>query len=98
MFVECIRDGVQPPHPFDIYSANVMSSVAILGHRSMLENGTPYDIPDFREEEWRVKYENDRLTPFPGTDGSEPTLPCCSNPDFAPTEEQMKGYLELLKS
>lgn len=97
MFVECIRDGVQPPHPFDIYSATVMSSAAILGHRSMLEGGMPYDIPDFREEEWRVKYENDRLTPFPGTDGSEPTLPCCSVPDFAPTEEQIKGYLELLK-
>ena len=74
-----------------------MSSAAILGHRSMLEGGMPYDIPDFREEEWRVKYENDRLTPFPGTDGSEPTLPCCSVPDFAPTEEQIKGYLELLK-
>lgn len=97
MFVDCIRDGVQPPHPFDIYSATVMSSVAILGHRSMLEGGTPYDIPDFREEAWREKYENDNLTPFPGSDGSKPTLPCCSDADYAPTEAQLQGYLELLK-
>ena len=98
MFVECIRNGVQPPHPFDIYSATVMSSVAILGHRSMLEGGVPYDIPDFREEAWRQKYENDRLTPFPGSDGSKPTLPCCSETDYAPTDAQLQGYLDLLNT
>ena len=78
MFVECIQEGKQPEHPFDIYSAVAMSSVAILGHRSLLEGGIPYDIPDFRNEEDRKKYENDRLTPFFGPDGSKPTLPCCS--------------------
>ena len=98
MFVECVQNGVQPPHPFDVYSATVMSSVAILGHRSMLEGGVPYDIPDFRCEEWRQKYENDTLSPVPGSDGSAPTLPCCSHPDYAPTEEQINGYLEVLKS
>ncbi|MBR2432838.1 MAG: Gfo/Idh/MocA family oxidoreductase [Clostridia bacterium] len=96
MFVECVREGKQPEHPFDIYSAVNMSSVAILAHRSMLEGGKPYDIPDFREEKWCKMYENDRLTPFYGTDGSEPTLPCCSVTDFAPTETQIKLYRELL--
>ena len=96
MFVEAIEANKQPEHPFDIYSATVMSSVAILGHRSMLEGGMPYDIPDFREEEWRVKYENDRLTPFYGSDGSEPTLPCCSHTDFKPTEKQVEVYREAL--
>ncbi|MBE6659443.1 MAG: Gfo/Idh/MocA family oxidoreductase [Ruminococcaceae bacterium] len=98
IFLDAIREGVQPPHPFDIYAATVMSSAAILGHRSMLEGGTPYDIPDFREETWRKKYEDDRLSPFPGADGSAPTLPCCSVPDHAPTEEQLRGYLDLLNS
>ena len=98
IFLESIENGTQPPHPFDIYSATVMSSAAILGHRSMLEGGVPYDIPDFREEEWRVKYENDRLTPFPGADGSAPTLPCCSETDYAPTDEQLKGFTDLLNS
>ncbi len=96
MFVESIRNGVQPPHPFDIYSATAMSSVAILGHRSVLENGMPYDIPDFRKEEDRVKYENDRLTPFIGKNGEEPTIPCCSVPSYAPTKEQVDAYKELI--
>lgn len=96
MFLDCIKEGHQPEHPFDIYSAMAMSSVAILGHRSALEGGTPYDIPDFHTEEARKQYENDRLTPFYGTDGSEPTLPCSSFPDFKPTEKQLELYNEAL--
>jgi hypothetical protein len=97
MFLDCVREGKQPPHPFDIYSATVMSSVALLGHRSVLEEGKTYDIPDFRREEDRKLYENDNLTPFWGDDGSTPTLPCCSNPNHQPTEKQMELYFEELK-
>jgi predicted dehydrogenase len=97
MFVECLRAGKQPPHPFDIYSATVMSSVAILGHRSVLEGGKVYDIPDFRNVEDQKLYENDYLTPFYGDDGSEPTLPCCSHPDYRPTEKQMELYFKALQ-
>ena len=96
MFLDCIREGKQPEHPFNIYSATVMSSVAILSHRSMLEGGIPYDIPDFRKEEDRIKYENDRATPFCKADGSRGDLPVCSHPDFAPTEKQIQLYNELL--
>ena len=92
MFLECIEAGKQPEHPFDIYSAVAMSSVAILANRSMLEGGRPYDIPDFRLEECRKEYENDRLSPFYGSDGTKPTIPCCSHPDFAPTEEQVAKF------
>ncbi|MGM9667830.1 MAG: Gfo/Idh/MocA family protein [Eubacteriales bacterium] len=92
MFVDCIRQGKQPEHPFDVYSAVNMSSVAILAHRSLLEGGIPYDIPDFRKEECRKQYENDRLTPFYGSDGSEPNLPCCSKTDYAPTDQQLAEY------
>lgn len=97
-FYECVLAGKQPEHPFDIYSAVNMSSVALLSHRSMLEGGVPYDIPDFHLEECRQQYENDRLTPFYGADGSAPTLPCCSHPDYAPTERQQELNDELLKS
>ena len=97
MFLDCIREQKQPPHPFDIYSATVMSSVALLGHRSVLENGRVYDVPDFRKEEDRKLYENDDLTPFWGDDGSAPTLPCCSNPDYKPTEKQMELYFKELE-
>ena len=69
-----------------------MSSVAILAHRSMLAGGIPFDIPDYTKEEDRVKYENDYLSPFPAKDGEEPTLPCCSNPDFRPSDAQMKLF------
>ncbi len=98
MFIDCIREGRQPEHPFDVHSAVTMSSVAILGHRSMLEGGKPYDIPDFRNEEDCKKYENDRLTPFYGTDGSEPNIPCCSITDFKPTDEQIALFEKALSS
>jgi predicted dehydrogenase len=97
MFIDCVKEGKQPPHPFDVYSATVMSSVAILGHRSVLEGGKTYDLPDFRKEEDRKLYENDDLTPFWGDNGEKPTLPCCSNPDYKPTEKQMELYLKELE-
>ncbi len=96
MFLDCIREGRQPEHPYDIYSAVAMSSVAILAHRSILNGGAAYDIPDFRLEEARKQYENDRETPFYGSDGSEPTVPCCSVADYKPTEEQLKNYRKAL--
>lgn len=97
MFLDCIKENKQPEHPYDIYSAVTMASVAILAHRSILNNNQPYDIPDFHNEECRKEYENDRLTPFYGTDGSEPNIPCCSKTDYKPTEEQIRNYLEIIK-
>lgn len=96
MFLDCIREGRQPEHPYDIYSAVTMSSVAILAHRSILNGGAAYDIPDFRIEECRKEYENDRQTPFYGTDGSKPNIPCCSNPDYSPTDEQIRLLIEAM--
>ena len=96
MFVECIRNGTQPEHPFHIHAAVNMSSVAILSHRSMLEGGVPYEIPDFHQEAARVQYENDWLSPIPTTWNPEPTQPCCSHPDHKPTQKQMALYKEAL--
>jgi predicted dehydrogenase len=98
MFLDCIRENRQPEHPYDIYSAVTMASVAILGHRSVLEGGKPYAIPDFHLEECRKEYENDRSTPFYCTDGRTPDIPCCSKTDYKPTDEQMEAYMELSKS
>lgn len=97
MFLDCIKEGKQPEHPFDIYSAINMSSVAILAHRSMLEGGKPYNIPDFTKEEDCRLYENDRLTPFYSADGKKPTIPCCSHADFHPTEAQVENYKKVLE-
>ena len=96
MFIECIREGKKPQFPFDVYSAVAMASVGILAHRSVLEGGKPYDIPDFRREEDCAMYENDYLSPFPGVNGEAPTIPCCSVPDYAPSEEQMKLFRKLV--
>jgi predicted dehydrogenase len=96
MFLDCIKENRQPEHPFDIRSAIAMSSVAILAHRSALYGGT-YDIPDFENPKDREKYENDRLTPFYGTEAGEPTLPCCTVNDFAPSEKQLELYRDVVK-
>lgn len=98
MFLDCIKEGKQPEHPYDIYSAVNMASVAILAHRSILEGGSAFDIPDFRLEEHRKQYENDNLTPFYGSDASKPSIPCCSQTDYAPTQEQIENYFESLKN
>lgn len=95
-FFQSIREGTQPY--LDAYVATRMSAVAILAHRSLMQYGVPYDVPDFRKEEDRVKYENDRETPFWGQDGSAPTIPCCSHPEFRPSEENLRKYREAIAS
>lgn len=96
MFLNCIKENRQPEHPYDIHSAVTMASVAILAHRSILNGSACYDIPDFHLEECRKQYENDRKSPFLFTDGTQPSIPCCSHPDFAPTTEQLEKMKELL--
>lgn len=94
-FFKSIRENVKPD--FDEYFATRLSSVAIMAHRSILEGGKPFEIPDFSKEEDRVKYENDRLCPFYMSDGTPPTMPCCSRPDFKPSHEQLERYLNAIK-
>lgn len=96
MFVDCVKANTQPPHPFDIESAINMSSVAILAHRSILNGGQPYDIPDFNKESDRKLYENDSLSPFLGPDNSEPTLPCCSNSEYKLDDNQLALFKKVL--
>ena len=89
-FFNSIR--TKTPHQFDVYFATALSSVAILSHRSIMEGNIPFDVPDFRKEEDREKFRNDTLSPFWLSDGTPPSYPCCSDPDYLPTEEQLENY------
>ncbi len=93
-FLNCVREN--KPHPFDVYFSTRMASVAILAHRSILNGGMPFDIPDFSKEEDRLKYENDNQCPFWREDGTAPNIPCGSNPDYRPSETQLKNFREAL--
>ena len=98
IFVESIEKGEQPPHPYDIYSATVMSSVAILGHRSALEGGMPYDIPDFRKAEDKDKYREDRLSPFINKYGEKGSIQCSSDADYKPASSSIKRFEEEVEA
>ena len=62
-FIEACR-GERAPFP-DVYTACEMSAVGILGWRSILNGNIAYDIPDFRNEAERVKWQDDRQNPMP---------------------------------
>ena len=95
-FRDCIRDHKSPET--DVYLGTLMAAVAILAHRSLLEEGMPYDLPDFRKEEDRAKWENDTLTPFWGPNGEEPTLPAGAIRDYKPTPKQIENYTALIST
>lgn len=62
-FANAIRSG-RPPF-LDVYRGVAMSSVGILAWKSALEDGRPFDMPDFRKESIRKWYENDHWSPWP---------------------------------
>jgi predicted dehydrogenase len=62
-FANAIRTG-RPPY-LDVYHGVTMSSVGILAWKSALQNGAPFEMPDFRKESSRKAYENDHWSPFP---------------------------------
>lgn len=62
-FANAIRSGEQPY--LDVYRGVAMSSVGILAWKSALEDGAPYEMPDFKNEASRAKYENDHWSPWP---------------------------------
>jgi predicted dehydrogenase len=66
-FAQAIRTGKQPF--LDVYRGVAMSSVGILAWKSALQDGTPFDVPDFRNESERKRYENDHWSPWPENAG-----------------------------
>ncbi|NKB71969.1 MAG: hypothetical protein GKR89_33245 [Candidatus Latescibacteria bacterium] len=62
-FAEAIRTG-QPPY-LDVYRGVAMSIVGVLAWRSALADGAPVEVPDFRSEAVRQKYQDDHWSPDP---------------------------------
>jgi predicted dehydrogenase len=62
-FSNAIRSG-KPPF-LDVYRGVNMSVVGVLAWKSALQNGQPFDMPDFRSEKARKVHENDHWSPFP---------------------------------
>lgn len=62
-FAQAIKTGKQPF--LNVYRGVAMSSVGILAWKSALEDGKPFDVPDFSKESDRKKYEKDDASPFP---------------------------------
>jgi predicted dehydrogenase len=56
-FARQIFEGT--PGPFDIYGAADCTIPGLLAYRSQRENGTPYDVPDFRDPRQRDACRND---------------------------------------
>ncbi|WP_428940149.1 Gfo/Idh/MocA family protein [Fontivita pretiosa] len=62
-FAQAIRSGKPPV--LDVYCGVTMSSVGILAWKSALADGAPFEMPDFKSERSRKRYENDDWSPFP---------------------------------
>ncbi len=58
-FARQILEGT--PAPFDIYRAADCTLPGILAYRSAVENGTPQEVPDFRDPAARDRYRNDHF-------------------------------------
>lgn len=62
-FANAIRSGRQPY--LDVYRGVAMSSIGIVAWRSALEEGRPVEVPDFRDEKARKRYEDNHWSPWP---------------------------------
>jgi predicted dehydrogenase len=69
-FAEAIRTG-RPPY-LDVYRGVAMSVVGVLGWKSALEQGAPFDLPDFSIESERRPHEDDHWSPWTQDAGAPP--------------------------
>ena len=94
-FFDCIKTGRRPY--LDVYVSTKMAAVGILAHRSLLDGGIPYDVPDFKKEEDRLKWENDRSSPFYTYGENEPSISCCSDPSYRPDPGRLDRFRSTIK-
>ena len=73
-FAEAIRTG-KPPY-LDVYRGVAMSVAGILAWKSVLDNGSSYEVPDFTREASRKKWANDTWCPL---DLDNPGAPAISS-------------------
>jgi predicted dehydrogenase len=64
-FLNSIRSGSKPD--IDVYMALEMTIPGILAWRSAIDNGRVFRVPDMRSERDRLAYQDDHLSPRPGT-------------------------------
>ena len=81
-FAEAIRAGQQPY--LDVYRGVAMSCVGILGWKSVLAGGAPFEMPDFRDESSRRSFEDDHWTPFNVDDPDCPPTASRGEPEMDP--------------
>lgn len=62
-FANAIRTG-EPPY-LDVYRGVDMSIVGVQAWRSVLADSAPFEVPDFRKESVRRKYQDDHWSPDP---------------------------------
>jgi hypothetical protein len=74
-FVETITQGKRPF--IDVYQAMDMTLPGIIGYRSACQGNIVLEVPDFRKENVRKKYEDDHWSPDP-RDEDIPGQPCPS--------------------
>lgn len=82
-FIKYLTDDIEPF--FNVYRSVAMSAVAILGWKSVLNDGMCFNIPDFTNEAERKLFENDTASPFPDQYGHS-DMPYSSKP-FYPVYE-----------
>lgn len=90
-FANAIRSG-RPPY-LDVYRGVAMSAVAILGWRSCLEEGKPFEVPDFGDEAARQAVTGDHWSPFPEDAGPRQPPPSIRG-YVAPAPEVIAGARE----
>lgn len=87
-FAKSIHENVQPY--FDVYRGVAASSVGILGWKSIVNGNIPFDMPDFKNEADRKKYENDTWNPIRKPDIDPSTQPPITVTGWKPSEEALK--------
>lgn len=106
-FIKDLEAGREPY--WNVYRATATASVAILAWRSVMNGNMAFDIPDFRREEDKRKYEYDDASPYPDANGHI-DFACSSKPyepsadDYAEAELKwfeksavLDDYFELIK-
>ena len=82
-FANAVRSGT--PSFLDVYRGVAMSSVGILAWKSALEDGRPFEVPDFRDEVARKPYEDDLWSPWPDHTGpGQPPPSILGTPEPSP--------------
>jgi hypothetical protein len=71
-FAEAIRTGKQPY--LDVYRGVAMSVVGIMAWKSVLDGNKSYEVPDFRREASRKKWEKDAWRPMDIDDPKAPPI------------------------